>query len=186
VGLYIYSPSLNSTRIWQVGEWLSTLCYYHVMCVCYSTQSQWGGQELPVHVLTGTAHLAVAEILERCLLRRRAVWTVQAPHAHQVSIASSIRSGMCALCKWSHYVCLAVYPTLCRKDTCLERTIILGPQGVLFSQVLLWQVSSSTSRDIFIAYFPFLVAACQPTTQCLMTKTSKKTSHSDSWGKSAF
>jgi hypothetical protein len=23
VGLYFYSPSLNSTRIWQVGEWLS-------------------------------------------------------------------------------------------------------------------------------------------------------------------
>jgi hypothetical protein len=23
VGLYFYSPSLSSTRIWQVGEWLS-------------------------------------------------------------------------------------------------------------------------------------------------------------------
>jgi hypothetical protein len=23
VGLYFYSPTLNSTRIWRVGEWLS-------------------------------------------------------------------------------------------------------------------------------------------------------------------
>jgi hypothetical protein len=28
VGLYFYLPSQNSTRIWQVGEWLSTPLSY--------------------------------------------------------------------------------------------------------------------------------------------------------------
>jgi hypothetical protein len=43
VGLYFYSPSLNSTRIWQVGEWLSA----HLYCLLWI----WNGLLMSLRVL---------------------------------------------------------------------------------------------------------------------------------------
>jgi hypothetical protein len=45
-----------------------------------------------------------------------------------------------------HKVSYSVYPFLCREDTCLERTTWLCPQGVLSSQVLLYETTLGLQR----------------------------------------